>query len=189
MCENKKKNNTTTNVDINLGNDFVTNKTAANMLLSIAKFLLFNRNQIPFVYETFYYMAKKLEAAKATQTEDAVCGSSSFVRSYAMDRQRDVAIQTYRKFNDISHVSSHAFVLHLKLVSSAKLLKCPFYCLSQALSNSFDKYEIEQAIFLFGATPFTAKEAFTVNLPNVMRNHFAANHPNSTETISRKVIR
>lgn len=104
MCENNRKSKITTNVDINLGSDFVTNETAVNMLLSIAKFLLFNRNQIPFVYETFYYMTKKLETAKSMQNgENAIC--NSFVRSYTMDRQRDIAIQTYRKFNEITDVS------------------------------------------------------------------------------------
>lgn len=104
MCENKNKCNRSTNVDINLDNDFVTNKTAANMLLSIAKFLLFNRNQIPFVYETFHYMIKKLETAKSMQNGDS-SSHSSFVRNYAMERQRDIAIQTYRKFNEMSNVS------------------------------------------------------------------------------------
>lgn len=103
--KSRRKSDITTNVDINLGNDFVTNKAAVNVLLSIAKFLLFNRNQIPFVYETFHFMTKKLEKAKSMQHGPDVIGSS-FVRSYAMERQRDIAIQTYRKFNEISDVSS-----------------------------------------------------------------------------------
>lgn len=104
MSENIRKIKITTNVDINLGNDFVTNEAAVNMLLSITKFLLFNRNQIPFVYETFYYMTKKLEKAKSLQNgKNAIC--NSFVKNYAMERQRDVVIQTYRKFNEISDVS------------------------------------------------------------------------------------
>lgn len=185
MCENKNKCNRSTNVDINLDNDFVTNKTAANMLLSIAKFLLFNRNQIPFVYETFHYMIKKLETAKSMQNGDS-SSHSSFVRNYAMERQRDIAIQTYRKFNEMSNVS----VQWQPLIELALFIPTitSFFSL-QAILNSFDKYEIEQATILFGATPFTAKEAFIVNLPNVAKNHFASNHPNSMETISRKVIR
>lgn len=59
----------------------------------------------------------------------------------------------------------------------------------QVLNKSFDRCDFEQAIIMFGATPFTAKEAFFINLPFVTRNHFAANHLDSTETISRKVIR
>lgn len=108
MSANKRKSDITTNVDINLGNDFVTNQTAVNVLLSIAKFLLFNRNQIPFVYETFHFMTKKLEKAKTMQNgKNAIC--NSFVRSYAMERQRDIAIQTHRKFNEISDVRATGF--------------------------------------------------------------------------------
>lgn len=104
MCDNKKISNISTNVDIDLGNDFVTQKSAASMLLSITKFLLFNRNQIPFVFETFFYMTKKLEKARSTCCETGV--SNTYVRNYAIERQRDIAIQTYRKFNEISDVSS-----------------------------------------------------------------------------------
>lgn len=103
--KNKRKLDVTTNVDINLGDDFVTKKAAVNVLLSIAKFLLFNRNQIPFVYETFHFMTKKLEKAKSMQNGQNAIGNS-LVGSYAMERQRDTAIQTYRKFNEISDVSS-----------------------------------------------------------------------------------
>lgn len=59
----------------------------------------------------------------------------------------------------------------------------------QVLISSFDKCDIDQAIIMFGATPFTTKEAFFVHLPTVTRNHFAANHPDAAETICRKVIR
>lgn len=105
MCDYKKKSDITTNVDIHLGNDFVTNKAAVNVLLAIAKFLLFNRSQIPFVYETFYYMANKLEKAKSMHNKSGENVCNTFVKSYAMERQRDIAIQTYRKFKEISDVS------------------------------------------------------------------------------------
>lgn len=179
----KEKSDKTTNVDINLGNDFVTNKSAVNVLLSIAKFLLFNRNQIPFVYETFHFMTKKLEKAKSMQNgQNAIC--DSFVRSYAMERQRDIAIQTHRKFSEVSDVSSFTWGR-----SPFNLLNLFFILPFQALIHSFDENDIDQAIIMFGATPFTSKEAFFVNLPSVTKNHFVANHPNSTDTICRKVIR
>lgn len=59
----------------------------------------------------------------------------------------------------------------------------------QVLIKSFDKCDIDQAIIMFGATPFTSKEAFFVNLPSVARNHVAANHPNAADMISRKILR
>lgn len=186
MCDFKRKSNVSTNVDINLGHDFVTNKAAASVLLSIVKFLSFNRNQIPFVFETFHYMAKKLEKAKSMQNEESVC--KSFVKSYAMERQRDIAIQTYRKFNEMSTVSLLTFAFHLSIVP--QIIFALFCSIEfQVLIDSFDKHDIEQAIVMFGATPFTPKEAFFINLPNITRNHFEANHPNSMETISRKVLR
>lgn len=181
MCDNKRMSNISTNVDIDLGDDFVTQKSAASLLLSIAKFLLFNRNQIPFVYETFHFMTKKLESARSTCDENGV--SNTFVKNYAIERQRDIAIQTYRKFNEISDVSWMKFIaFHCWLTYWKRLIL-------KVILESFEKNEMEQAIIIFGATTFTSKEAFIVNLPTVSRNHYAANHPNSTEKITRKVIR
>lgn len=104
MCDSKKTSNISTNVDVDLGDDFVTQKSTATLLLSIAKFLLFNRNQIPFVYETFNYMTKRLESMRTSSDENDI--SNTFVKNYAIERQRDIAIQTHRKFNEISDVST-----------------------------------------------------------------------------------
>lgn len=59
----------------------------------------------------------------------------------------------------------------------------------QLISKVFENNEIAQAIVMFGATTFTSKEAFIVNLPSISKNHFAANHPHSSDVISRKVLR
>lgn len=48
--------------------------------------------------------------------------------------------------------------------------------------------EIEQAVIVFGATSFTAKEAFVVNLPEVCANHLPENHTDSPQIITRKVL-
>lgn len=54
--------------------------------------------------------------------------------------------------------------------------------------KSFKKHEIEQAVVVFGATIFTAKEAFVINLPAISKKHFVENHPESSQAITRKVI-
>lgn len=103
MCDRKRNNNISAKVDIDLASDFVTQRSTATLLLSIVKFLLFNRNQIPFVYETFNYMTKRLETARSAHNESNA--NKTFGKNFALERQRDVAIQTYRKFNEISNVS------------------------------------------------------------------------------------
>lgn len=86
--------------DIKLDGVIVTYKTAARILLSIVEFLSFNRNQIPLAYETFNLLVQNLE--KLLEKTNNV--SELEVQDFAMERQRDVAIQTNRRFHDISNV-------------------------------------------------------------------------------------
>lgn len=92
-----RKTNNKTIVNLNLENTIITHETAAIISVSILDFLLFNRNQIPFVYEMFENMVNMLEKLKPTNTVD--------VRNYAIERQRDVAISTRNKINEIRQVS------------------------------------------------------------------------------------
>lgn len=85
-------------VNLNLENAIVTHEAAAIISVSILDFLLFNRNQIPFVYEMFENMVNMLEKMKATSTVD--------VKNYAIERQRDIAIFTRNKINEIRQVSN-----------------------------------------------------------------------------------
>lgn len=88
-------------VDINL-DAIITYKTCCRLLLSIIEFLSFNRNQIPMVYETFNHMIVNLEkrAARAKEVEDAEIQ----VKDFAVERQRELAISTGRKFRTIGDV-------------------------------------------------------------------------------------
>lgn len=91
------------NVDINLDSEIVTYKTATRILLSIIEFLSYNRNQIPLVYETFNHLVQGLE--KTTPNSfDKRDAADVEVLDFAMERQRDLAIQTNRKFQDIANV-------------------------------------------------------------------------------------
>lgn len=58
----------------------------------------------------------------------------------------------------------------------------------QIVAKACKFIEIEQAIICFGATIFTLKEAFVVNLPRVSNRHSIENHDDSPQTITRKVI-
>lgn len=88
-------------VDINL-DAIVTYKTCCRLLLSIIEFLSFNRQQIPMVYETFSHMVVNLEKKAAFVEENAV--NEPEVKDFAVERQRELAILTNRKFRDIGDV-------------------------------------------------------------------------------------
>lgn len=88
-------------IDINL-DAIITYKTCCRLLLSIIEFLSFNRNQIPMVYETFSHMIVNLEKRAAATQETAA--TETDVKDFAMERQRELAILTGRKFRDIGDV-------------------------------------------------------------------------------------
>lgn len=93
-----KKCNSPTKVNIDLNNSIVTYKTQSRIFLSVMEFLSYNRNQIPLVYATFNNMVENLEKA--------ICdGELSSVKNFTLDRQRELAIRTNKKFQEISMVS------------------------------------------------------------------------------------
>lgn len=85
-------------LNIDLENTIITNEGAARMCLSIVEFLLFNRNQIPFVFDSLKRMVERIEKSRTAEI------SYDTVRNYAIDRQRDIAIHTTKKFAEISDV-------------------------------------------------------------------------------------
>lgn len=90
----------TTDLDINLGNILITSNGAAHMCLSIIEFLLFYRNQIPFVYDTLCHMVNKFEKNKTGNHDDTV-------KNYALDRHRKKATRTIHTFSEISDVNKY----------------------------------------------------------------------------------
>lgn len=88
------------NLDINLDNCIITYKTVTRLLLSIIEFLSYNRNQIPLVYETFNHLVKNLENCSKNKSDECLID----VKDFAIERQRELAVRTNRKFQEISEV-------------------------------------------------------------------------------------
>lgn len=164
-------------VDINL-EAIVTYKTSCRLLLSIIEFLSFNRNQIPMVYETFNHMVVNLENRKAHGTDSI----ETAVKDFAVERQRELAISTSRKFRDIGDVRIVCLIFYRSIVNSIQ------FSSPQILISSFKYHVIEECMIIFGATPYTAKEAFVVNLPAINKNHFPENHLTTLRQTTQKVL-
>lgn len=116
-----KKSNTATNVDIDLNSVVVTHKTISRIFLALVEFLSYNRNQIPLVYETFNRMVKNLE--KAHENDQL-----SNVKNFSLERQREIAIQTNQKFQEIFNVSI-TFNRHEFLKKKNKKIFYFFFCI------------------------------------------------------------
>lgn len=95
-----KRCNNQTRIDIDLNNTILTYKTVSRIFLSVVEFLSYNRNQIPLVYGTFNNMVQNLEKATANES---ITGTS--VKNFTLERQRELAIRTNKKFQEIFNVS------------------------------------------------------------------------------------
>lgn len=171
----KPKRNNQTRIDIDLNNAILTYKTISRIFLSVVEFLSYNRNQIPLVYGTFNNMVQNLEKAIASES---ITGTG--VKNFTLERQRELAIRTNKKFQEIFEVS-HCY----SSAARVKYKNCLFF---QLLLKSFKKHEFSQGIIIFGATIFTAKEAFVITLPDISKNHLPENHLDSVSILTRKVI-
>lgn len=90
-------NKISTTVDIKLEDEVITYKTLTRILQSVIEFLSYNRNQIPFVYETFNHMVNGFKNKKIEDIE-------MNMTNIALERQRNLAIQIRNKFEDLSKV-------------------------------------------------------------------------------------
>lgn len=83
-------------VDIKLETDVVTGETVAHFVTSILEFLLYQRNQIPFVCKTFKYLISKWDK----------CDESSDVpANFQLERQKTLAKQTMDGIKAMGEVS------------------------------------------------------------------------------------
>lgn len=89
-------------IAINIDSLAVSRKTAAQITLSIIEFLLFNRNQIPFVFEKFQYMIKRLQEDTKAPDSDKI----SSALTYSIERHRNLAAETYKKIVEIQNVNT-----------------------------------------------------------------------------------
>ncbi|XP_055850850.1 uncharacterized protein LOC129915374 [Episyrphus balteatus] len=88
-------------VNVNLETDVVTGETLAHFVTSILEFLLYQRNQIPFVCKTFKYLISKW---KNNDTNEDVVPSN-----FQLERQKDMAKQTLDCIKLMGEVISRGF--------------------------------------------------------------------------------
>lgn len=141
-------------IPINVKNiEIISNKTQAFMLIAIIEFLSFQRNQIPFVYETYKYMVNQIRKKDEILVEDDW-------NNHMLEMKRNSAIDTLDSLADIS----------------------------KNILLEFSRNEVSEAMILFGSSIFAPKEAFTVKLPEITKNHFHDNHSASTPMTIKKMI-
>lgn len=84
-------------IDIEFNASVVTSNTVASLFTAILDLLLFQRNQIPFVYHTFKYMVEKFDALDGEEVE---------WQNHLVDRQRKLAAKTLHNVKMLKRVSS-----------------------------------------------------------------------------------
>ncbi|XP_011198792.2 uncharacterized protein LOC105222923 [Bactrocera dorsalis] len=146
----------TKQLNLNIEVDVLTAGSAADVVNSILEFLLFQRNQIPFVYNTYkYYVGLWTDEVEGTANgKMETCTQSgqysSGLHFYQLERQREQALRTKEAIS----------------------------AMRELIRKSFDKNNVRSLRFLFGPTTFTAKEAYTIHIPidSISRLHSHHQH-------------
>ncbi|XP_065372061.1 uncharacterized protein LOC135963938 [Calliphora vicina] len=135
-------------LDLYIEVDVLTAGTTAEVVNAILESLLYQRNQIPFVYKTYrYYVNKWLEQ----EGKQSILDNEGYgVHSFQVQRKKQQATTTK------------------EAISSMR----------ETIKNTFENKCVKSLRFLFGSTIFTAKEAYTVHVPteNMAINHFHDHH-------------
>ncbi|KAM7364402.1 uncharacterized protein ACRADG_000913 [Cochliomyia hominivorax] len=140
--------------------DVLTAGTTAEIVNAILESLLYQRNQIPFVYKTYRYYVNKWLQQDQNQSEQN--NDSSGVYSFQAQRKKQQATATKEAIS----------------------------AMSQTIKSTFEKKPIKSLRFLFGSTIFTAKEAYTLHIPteNIALNHFHDHHRISAAKLNQTLL-
>ncbi|CAD6993164.1 uncharacterized protein LOC101460575 [Ceratitis capitata] len=156
-------------LDLDIDVDVLTAGSAADIVNSILEFLLFQRNQIPFVYNTYkYYVGLWTDEIEGNTTSGGMELSANTGRStttlhtYQIEMQRKQALKTKEAIS----------------------------AMRELIRKSFDKNNVRCLRFLFGSTTFTAKEAYTIHIPidSISRLHFHNQHRIPHARLSQTLI-
>ncbi|XP_037814503.1 uncharacterized protein LOC119605459 [Lucilia sericata] len=147
-------------LDLYIEVDVLTAGTTAEVVNAILESLLYQRNQIPFVYKTYrYYVNKWLEQEqKQSKLDNEICG----VQSFQVQRKKQQATATKEAIS----------------------------AMRETIKKAFEKKPIKSLRFLFGSTIFTAKECYTLHIPteNIAMNHFHDHHSISPAKLNQTLL-
>uniref|UniRef100_A0AAG5DND3 Uncharacterized protein n=1 Tax=Anopheles atroparvus TaxID=41427 RepID=A0AAG5DND3_ANOAO len=134
-------------IEIELGVPFITKKCASGILRTIVEILMYQRNQIPFVYGTLRTIITKLELLdENSELDDA---ATARVPKMHATKQRTQAKEAFY---------------------NAEIL---FDTIDKIL---MEHSTVREVMILFGRTIYTAKEAIVINLPPINARLPGYNH-------------
>ncbi|XP_058982860.1 uncharacterized protein LOC131804272 [Musca domestica] len=139
--------------------DILTAGTIAEVINSVLESLLYQRNQIPFVYKTYRYYVNKWNDDDEQQEDMEQLDN---VKNFQVQRQRNLAKST----------------------------KDSISAMREAINDTFRRTAVKSLRFLFGGTPFTPKESYTIHIPieNVLTNHDWEQHRIEAQKLNETLI-
>lgn len=93
-----------TNLDLHIEVDVLTTGAVAEVVNGILESLLYQRNQIPFVYKTYRYYVNKWLEQDGNQSNTN--GNDPGIHSFQMQRKRQLATSTKEAISGMIEVSS-----------------------------------------------------------------------------------
>ncbi|KAH8268087.1 hypothetical protein KR018_012672 [Drosophila ironensis] len=164
------------NVDLQLGHiDVLTSGTAAEFVNGILDFLLYQRQQIPFVYKTYKFIVEGWSDKEEAREQ------GSF-KDYQLNQQRSKAKATKEAISDMREVMSW-IPANIYIFTTRHSL--------QVIRQAFKTSQVKSLRFLFGHNTFMPSEAYTLHIPHasISRHHFGEHHALPEGRVNQALLR
>lgn len=154
-----KTGNKTRNIDLEVTDLTFTPFACASLINEIIKTLLYQKTQIPYPYN---WLA--------------------------------AAVKKKRDKGNSSDMDDRSAVINMKVQKNYELASDAYDTLELILTNlkkefSDDKLRIFEVVLVFGPTPYTPKEVFSIRIPCLAKGHFETNHKEEIVRNQHKILR
>ncbi|KAG8323664.1 hypothetical protein J6590_001407 [Homalodisca vitripennis] len=133
--------------------DIITPKSCSSYIAELIKYIVFNKQQIPYPYERLKLFVLKRR-----------------------ERQKLIELHNNSENNDASLRVSFVMEKYYKKVEEAfEILDNVFKCIEHELTKS-SEHLLEEVVLLFGATPLSPKDVYRIKIPSLTYGHSENQH-------------
>lgn len=146
-------------LNVDLKGTLLTPSACANLVNEIVKTLLFQKTQIPYPYNWL----KSVVDRKRKRNEQEESSRSKAIKGsqITVERHYSLVASTYDNLEEL--------MCHIKM--------------------EMESSDVREVVLLFGATPLTPKQVYSIKLPGITRGHFDRNHSQANHKNQHNVLR
>lgn len=154
---------TRSQLNINLTGTLLTPVACSSLINELLKTLVFQKSQIPYPYNWLKSVIDRKRKKDDDNKEENGNNNNGVHKcsQITMEKQFRLASSTYDNLEDI--------MCHIR--------------------KEIENCEVQEVVLLFGPTPFTPKQVFSIKLPAIARGHLEVNHHQRNNRNQHNVLR